>query len=249
MPDENIRTEFLLGKDSVEKLKNSTVAVIGVGGVGSYTVEALARSAVGTLILVDDDIICLSNLNRQLHATHKTIGKFKVEVMAERVKDINPNVNVEPLKLFLSPDTADEFFNNRKIDYIVDAVDTVTAKLSLVVEANKRNIPIISCMGAGNHLDPTKFEVADIYKTSVCPLAKVMRHELKRRGIKSLKVLYSTEPPLKPMMPNETENESVHEENTVGRSTQKRQTPGSVAWVPSAAGLIIAGEVIKDIIK
>lgn len=231
------RTELLLGKDAIEKLKNSTVAVIGVGGVGSYTVEGLARAGVGSLILVDNDDICESNINRQIHATEKTVGRLKTEVMAQRINDINSDIKVTPLQMFFNADTADGFFEGKHIDYIVDAVDTVTSKLCLVVEANKRNIPIISCMGAGNHLDPTKFQIADIYKTSVCPLAKVMRHELKVRGIKKLKVLYSTEQPLKPAELKE------------GKPIGKRQVPGSVSWVPSVAGLIIAGEVAKDLIK
>lgn len=251
MPDTNSRTELLLGSEAIEKLKKSCVAVIGIGGVGSYTVEALARANVGSLILVDDDLICLTNINRQLHATRKTVGKLKCEVMADRVKDINPTINVEPLKMFFNKETAEEFFNGRKIDYIVDAVDTVTAKLCLVEEANKRSIPIISCMGAGNKLDPTMFEITDIYKTSVCPLAKVMRHELKVRGIKSLKVLYSKEVAIKPQ---ETEHTSckyhcICPEGTARKCTEKRQVPGSVPWVPSVAGLIIGGEVVKDLIK
>lgn len=231
------RTELLLGSEAIERLKSSTVAVIGVGGVGSYTAEGLARAGVGSLILVDNDEICASNINRQIHATEKTVGGQKTEVMAKRINEINSDICVTPLKIFFNEDTADSFFGGRNIDYIVDAVDTVTSKLCLVVEANKRNIPIISCMGAGNKLDPTKFEITDIYKTSVCPLAKVMRHELKVRGIKKLKVLYSTEPALKPAKSDEE------------IPTGKRQVPGSVSWVPSVAGLIIAGEVVKDLAK
>lgn len=230
------RTELLLGSKAIEKLKNSTVAVIGVGGVGSYTAEGLARAGVGSIILVDKDEISASNINRQIHATEKTVGRQKTEVMGKRINEINSDICVTPLKIFLNSDTADSFFEGRDIDYIVDAVDTVTSKICLVVEANKRNIPIISCMGAGNKLDPTKFEVTDIYKTSVCPLAKVMRHELKVRGIKKLKVLYSKEPALKPAKSDEK------------MPAGKHQVPGSVSWVPSVAGLIIAGEVVKDII-
>lgn len=251
MPDTNSRTELLIGSEAIEKLKRSCVAVIGIGGVGSYTVEVLARANVGSLILVDDDLICLTNINRQLHATRKTVGKSKCEVMAERVHDINPTIKVETLKMFFSKDTSEEFFKDRKIDYIVDAVDTVTAKLALVEEANNRNIPIISCMGAGNKLDATQFEITDIYKTSVCPLAKVMRHELKVRGIKHLKVLYSKEVAIKPI---ETEHTSckyhcICPEGTARKCTEKRQVPGSVPWVPSVAGLLIGGEVVKDLIK
>lgn len=231
------RSELLLGSEAIEKLKGSTVAVIGVGGVGSYTAEGLARAGVGSLILVDNDDICGSNINRQIHATEKTVGKPKTDVMAKRINEINSDICVTPLKMFFNADTSDSFFDCRNIDYIVDAVDTVTSKICLVVEANKRNIPIISCMGAGNKLDPTKFEVTDIYKTSVCPLAKVMRRELKARGIKKLKVLYSKEPALKPAKSDE------------GIPAGKRQVPGSVSWVPSVAGLIIAGEVVKDLAK
>lgn len=222
------RTELLIGKENINKLNNSRVAVFGIGGVGSFTVEALARGGIGNFILVDKDDVDLTNINRQIIATSKTVGKPKVEVAKERILEINPNANVEIYKEFFMPET--NGILDKTITYIVDAVDTVTAKIELVKRANELNIPIISCMGTGNKLDPTKFEVSDIYKTSVCPLAKVMRKELKTRGIKKLKVIYSKENPIK-----------VNKEPV-------KQVPGSISFVPSVAGLIIAGEVIKDII-
>lgn len=250
MPDEFSRTELLIGRQALDKLKQSCVAVFGIGGVGSYTVEGLVRAGVGSLILVDDDRICITNINRQLHATRKTIGKFKADIMCNRVLEINPNANVEGVKIFYSKDTADSFFEGRKIDYIVDAIDTVSAKLDLVVQAKNRGIPIISCMGAGNKLDATKFEVTDIYKTTVCPLAKVMRHELRQRGIDSLKVLYSREVAIKPIETTATSCKfhCVCHEGTKRKCTDRRQVPGSISFVPSVAGLIISGEVIKDLI-
>lgn len=251
MPDEFSRTELLLGSEAIQKLKLSTVAVLGIGGVGSYTVEGLVRAGVGSFVLVDDDRICLTNLNRQIHATRKTIGKFKAEVMCERVLEINPKAYVEVLRTFYSADTAESFFEGRHIDYIVDAIDTVSAKLDLVVQAKARGIPIISCMGAGNKLDPTRFEVTDIYKTSICPLAKVMRHELRARGVESLKVLYSPEPPITPVETDHTscKYHCVCPEGTKRKCTERRQVPGSVSFVPSVAGLIIAGEVVKDLVS
>lgn len=233
MQDQFSRTEMLIGKDALDKLKNAKVAVFGIGGVGSFVVEALARAGIGHFILVDNDEVALSNLNRQLIATHNTIGQPKVEVAKNRILGINPNAKVETYQEFFLPETTGIL--DKSISYIIDAVDTVTAKIELVQRANKLKIPIISCMGTGNKLDATKFEVADIYKTSVCPLAKVMRKELKERGIEKLKVVYSKEEPIKP--------EEVKEE------TSKRHVPGSISFVPSVAGLIIAGEVIKDIIK
>ena len=233
MQDQFSRTEMLIGKDALDKLKNAKVAVFGIGGVGSFVVEALARAGIGHFILVDNDEVALSNLNRQLIATHNTIGQPKVEVAKNRILEINPNANVEIHQEFFLPETTGIL--DKSISYIIDAVDTVTAKIELIQRANKLQIPIISCMGTGNKLDATKFEVADIYKTSVCPLAKVMRKELKARGIEKLKVVYSKEEPIKP--------EEVKEE------TSKRHVPGSISFVPSVAGLIIAGEVIKDIIK
>jgi tRNA A37 threonylcarbamoyladenosine dehydratase len=243
------RTELLLGKEGIEKLKNSKVAVFGIGGVGSYVVEGLARAGVSNFVLVDDDKVCLTNLNRQILATYKTIGKYKVDIAKERILDINPKAKIETYQTFFMPDS-DEFIDDT-IDYIVDSVDTVTAKIELVVRANKLNIPIISCMGTGNKLDPTKFEVTDIYKTSVCPLAKVMRKELRARGIKSLKVVYSKEEPLTPMETDEIscKKNCVCPPGTVRKCTAKNQVPGSISFVPSVAGLIIAGEVIKDILK
>ncbi len=242
------RTELLIGEAALNKLKQSKVAVFGIGGVGSYTVEGLVRSGVGKLVLIDDDCVCLTNINRQLLATRKTVGKAKVEVMKERILEINPEVEVTIFQKFYMPDTADELIFD-DYDYIVDAIDTVTGKIDLIQKAKAKNIPIISCMGAGNKLDPTKFEVADIYKTSVCPLAKVMRKELKKRGINSLKVVYSKELPI---IPKETEGSScatgcICPSGTTRKCTIRRQIPGSISFVPSVAGLIIAGEVIKDI--
>lgn len=242
------RTELLIGEAALDKLKQSKVAVFGIGGVGSYTVEGLVRSGVGKLVLIDDDCVCLTNINRQLLATRKTVGKAKVEVMKERILEINPEVEVTIFQKFYMPDTADELIFD-DYDYIVDAIDTVTGKIDLIQKAKAKNIPIISCMGAGNKLDPTKFEVADIYKTSVCPLAKVMRKELKKRGINALKVVYSKELPI---IPKETEGSScatgcICPSGTTRKCTIRRQIPGSISFVPSVAGLIIAGEVIKDI--
>ena len=231
------RTELLIGKEGVEKLNKSKVAVFGVGGVGSFVVEGLVRAGVENFILIDNDEISLTNLNRQLIATRKTIGKPKVEVAKERILEINPDANVKIYQQFFMPDS-EEILDNT-VSYIVDCVDTVTAKIELVVRANKLNIPIISSMGTGNKLDPTRFEVTDIYKTSICPLAKVMRKELKVREIKKLKVVYSKEEPIK------VNNNQEDVENSNG----KKQVPGSISFVPSVAGLIIAGEVIKDIIK
>ena len=229
------RTELLFGKEAMEKLAASRVAVFGVGGVGGYAVEALARSGIGSLDLIDDDKVCLTNINRQIYATRKTVGKYKVDVAAERIADINPDAVVKTYKTFFMPETADSF-DFSQFDYVIDAIDTVTGKIELVMRAQAAGTPIISSMGAGNKLDPTAFEVADIYKTSVCPLARVMRTELKRRGIKKLKVVYSKE---KPLTPIESEEQSGE--------TSRRQVPGSTAFVPSTVGLIIAGEVIKDI--
>ena len=239
------RTEMLFGKEAMERLSSSRVAVFGIGGVGGYTVEALARSGVGAIDLIDNDKVCLSNINRQIIATHSTVGRYKVDVAAERIADINPDCKVTAYKTFYMPDTQDEF-DFTKYDYIVDAIDTVTGKLTLIENAKKCGVSIISSMGAGNKLDPTAFEVADIYKTSVCPLAKVMRRELKNRGIKSLKVVYSKEEPIKPVADLSDCDSMINEEN---KSTTRRDTPGSNAFVPSVVGLIIASEVIKDIIK
>lgn len=228
----------------MEKLKGSRVAVFGIGGVGGYTVEALVRSGVGALDLIDNDKVCLTNLNRQIIATRSTIGKYKVEVAAERIADINPDCKVSVYRTFYLPETQAEF-DFRKYDYIVDAIDTVTGKLTLIENAHKCSTPIISSMGAGNKLDPTAFEVADIYQTSVCPLAKVMRHELKKRGIEKLKVVYSKEDPISPKGDNDTDSPAEASDNSAAR----RSTPGSIAFVPSVVGLIIASEVVKDLVK
>lgn len=243
------RTELLIGKEGIEKLQNAKVAIFGIGGVGSFVVEGLARAGIGNFILIDDDKVCLTNLNRQIIATRKTIGKNKVEVARDRILEINPNANVEIHQEFFMPDS-DEILDNT-VDYIVDSVDTVTAKVELVVRANRLNIPIMSCMGTGNKLDPTRFEVTDIYKTSVCPLAKVMRKELKARGIKKLKVVYSKEEPIKPNenCENSCKNNCICPPGTKRKCTIRKQVPGSISFVPSVAGLIIAGEVIKDILK
>ena len=243
------RTELIIGEEAVEKLKKSKVAVFGLGGVGSFVVEGLVRAGVENFVLIDDDKICLTNLNRQLFATRSTIAKYKADVAKERILDINPNAKVEIYKEFFTPET--QGIIDDSVDYIVDAIDTVTAKIELIVRAEKLNIPIISSMGTGNKLDPTRFEVTDIYKTSVCPLAKVMRKELKARGVKKLKVVYSKEEPIKP----DNESKSSCKTNCICPPDSKRtcavrnQVPGSISFVPSVAGLIIAGEVIKDIIK
>lgn len=243
------RTELLIGKEGIEKLNKAKVAVFGIGGVGSYVVEGLVRAGVQNFILVDDDKVCLTNLNRQIIATRSTIGKPKVEVAKERILDINPKANVEIYQEFFMPDSKEILDDS--VDYIVDSIDTVTAKIELVMRANKLNIPIISSMGTGNKLDPTRLEVSDIYKTSVCPLAKVMRKELKQRGIKKLKVVYSKEDPIKPQETEEIscKNHCVCPPGTKRKCTAKNQVPGSISFVPSVAGLIIAGEVIKDLIK
>lgn len=242
------RTELLFGKEAMEKLAASRVAVFGIGGVGGYTVEALIRSGVGTADLIDDDKVCLTNINRQIYATRKTVGKYKVDVAAERIHEINPDAVVNTYKTFYTPDTAEQF-DFTQYDYIVDALDTVTGKIALVVNADAAGTPIISSMGAGNKVDPTAFEVTDLYKTSVCPLAKVMRYELKRRGIKKLKVVYSKEPPITPIddMAISCRAHCICPPGTARKCTQRRQVPGSNAFVPSVVGLIIAGEVIKDL--
>lgn len=242
------RTELLLGKEAMEKLKNAKVAVFGIGGVGGYVCEALVRSGVGAFDLIDDDKVCLTNLNRQIIATRKTVGKYKTDVMKDRILEINPDARVEVHKCFFLPENADEF-PFEEYDYIVDAVDTVTAKISLVMKAQEMNVPIISSMGAGNKLDASQFRVADIYKTKVCPLAKVMRRELKKRGVKKLKVVYSEEQPTRPVedMAISCRTNCICPPGTAHKCTERRDIPGSVAFVPSVAGLIIAGEVVKDL--
>ena len=232
MQNQFSRTELLLGKEALGKLGRSRVAVFGIGGVGGYVCEALVRSGVGAFDLVDDDRVCLSNLNRQIIATRKTLGMYKVDVMRDRILEISPDADVRVYPCFFLPENADSF-PFEEYDYVVDAVDTVTAKLELVMKAREKNVPIISSMGAGNKLDGSMFRVADIYETKVCPLARVMRRELKKRGVESLKVVYSEEEPL---CPGETEGE-------------RRPLPGSVAFVPPVAGLIMAGQVVKDLIS
>ena len=233
----NQRTEMLIGKAAVQKLEKAKVAVFGIGGVGSFVVEGLTRAGVGNLVLIDPDDISITNLNRQIHATHSTIGKSKVEVMKQRVLDINPNANIEIYKGNEFEDGEENIINS-SFSYIVDAVDTVTTKIKLIEKAKKENVPIISCMGTGNKLDSSKFEIADIYKTTVCPLAKVMRKELRKRNIQDLKVLYSKEEPIKV-------DTNIEESNL----DRKKSVPGSISFVPSVAGLMIAGEVIKDILS
>lgn len=242
------RTELLLGKEAMEILSASRVAVFGIGGVGGFTVEALARSGVGTIDLIDDDKVCLTNLNRQLIATRKTVGRYKTEVMKERILEINPDAVVYEHRCFFQPETREEF-DFTKYSYVVDAVDTVTAKIALVMESQSAGVPIISSMGAGNKLNPAEFEVADIYDTSVCPLAKVMRRELKKRDVKQLKVVYSREKPLRPMkdMTEEWDTEDMCPQEDMQKHTGRREIPGSTAFVPSVAGLIIASEVVKDL--
>ena len=243
------RTQLLLGRDAMEKLAHSRVAVFGIGGVGGYTVEALVRSGIGGIDLIDDDKVCLTNINRQIYATRKTIGQYKVDVAAERIAEINPEVVVHTYKTFFTPETAGEF-DFTKYDYVVDAIDTVTGKIELVMQAEKAGVPIICSMGAGNKLNPAAFEVADIYKTSVCPLAKVMRHEMKKRGIKHLKVVYSKEKPIKPEddLSISCKTGCVCPPGTVRKCTARRQVPGSTAFVPSVVGLIIAGEIVTDLV-
>lgn len=242
------RSEILLGKQAMLTLEKSCIAIFGIGGVGTYTVEALVRCGVGEFVLFDDDLICLTNINRQLIATRKTVGKQKIEAMKERILEINPNAKVTTHQTFYSETNANEF-DFSKYSYIVDAIDTVSSKLILIEHAKKANVPIISCMGAGNKLDPTRFEVADIYQTSICPLARVMRRELRARGVDSLKVVYSKEPAIKPIETDETscKTNCICPPGAQRKCDVRRQVPGSVSFVPSVAGLIIAGEVIKDL--
>lgn len=243
------RTQLLIGEEGINRLKGAKVAVFGIGGVGGYVCEALVRSGVGAFDLIDDDKVCLTNLNRQIIATRKTVGKYKVDVMKERILDINPDADVQVHKCFFLPENAADF-PFEEYDYIVDAVDTVTAKISLVMKAKELNIPIISSMGAGNKLDASLFKVADIYQTKVCPLAKVMRRELKKRGVKKLKVVYSEEQPMTPIedMAISCRSNCICPPGAAHKCTGRRAIPGSVAFVPSVAGLIIAGEVVKDLI-
>ena len=242
------RTQLIFGAEGMERLFRARVAVFGIGGVGGYTVEALARSGVGTLDLIDDDRVCLTNVNRQIFATRKTVGQYKVDVAQARILEINPDAVVHTYKTFYSPQTAEQF-DFTQYDYVVDAIDTVTGKLALVEQAERAGVPIISSMGAGNKVDPTAFEVADIYETSVCPLARVMRQELRKRGIRRLKVVYSKEPALTPIddMTISCRAHCICPTGTARKCTQRRQVPGSNAFVPSAVGLILAGEVVKDL--
>lgn len=242
------RTQLLLGQTAIERLQGSRVAVFGIGGVGGYVCEALVRSGVGAFDLIDDDRVCLTNLNRQIIATRKTVGQYKADVMEARIHDINPNAQVTVHKTFFLPENAQDFPFDQ-YDYIVDAVDTVSAKIALVMEANARNIPIISSMGAGNKLDATAFRVADIYETQVCPLARIMRRELRKRGVERLKVVYSQEPPIRPIedMSISCRTHCICPPGTKHKCTDRRDIPGITAFVPSVAGLIIAGEVIRDL--
>jgi tRNA A37 threonylcarbamoyladenosine dehydratase len=242
------RTELLLGKEAMNKLENSRVAVFGIGGVGGYVCEALVRSGVGTFDLIDDDKVCLTNLNRQIIATRKTVGQYKTEVMRDRILDINPKADVRIHNCFYLPENATDF-DFSEYDYVVDAVDTVTAKIELIMRAKEAGTPVISSMGAGNKLDASAFRVADIYKTKVCPLAKVMRRELKKRGVKKLKVVYSEEQPIRPIedMAISCRSHCICPPGATHKCTERRDIPGSVAFVPSVVGLIIAGEVIKDL--
>ncbi len=237
MEDQFERERLLTGDEGLKRLKSSRVAIFGIGGVGGYAVEALARGGVGSFVLVDHDKVSLSNLNRQIIATHSTIGRYKVDVMKERILDINPDAEVEVQKCFYLPDTSSEF-DFSEYSYVIDAVDTVTGKLEIIEQAKKCGTPVISSMGAGNKLDPTKFRVADIYETSICPLAKIMRKECRRRGIEGLKVVYSTEEPLEPL---------TDEETKIDLPPGRHSVPGSISFVPSVAGLILAGEVIRDL--
>jgi tRNA A37 threonylcarbamoyladenosine dehydratase len=244
------RTQLLLGKEAMEKLSQSRVAVFGIGGVGGYVCEALVRSGVGAFDLIDDDKVCLTNLNRQIIATRKTVGRYKTEVMKERILEINPEADVRIHQCFFLPENEKDFDFN-EYDYIVDAVDTVTAKISLVMNAKEHDVPIISSMGAGNKLDGSQFKVADIYQTKVCPLAKVMRRELKKRGVKKLKVVYSEEKPTRPIedMAISCRNHCICPPGAAHKCTERRDIPGSLAFVPPVAGLIIAGEVVKDLVQ
>ena len=242
------RTQLLYGQDNMRRLAASRVAVFGIGGVGGYVVEALARSGVGALDLIDDDRVCITNLNRQILATRKTVGKYKVDAAEERIREINPGCEVRTYKTFYLPETQDQF-DFHDYDYVVDAIDTVSGKLAIIENAKKAGVPVISSMGAGNKVDPAALEVADIYETSVCPLARVMRRECRKRGIDSLKVVYSRETPIRPLedMSISCRQHCVCPPGTARKCTQRRDIPGSTAFVPSVAGLIIAAEVVRDL--
>ena len=242
------RTQLIYGEEAMDKFASSHVAVFGIGGVGGYVVEALARSGIGALDLIDDDKVCLTNINRQIIATHRSIGKYKVDVAEERVHDINPDCEVRTYRTFFLPETQDQF-DFHDYDYVVDAIDTVTGKLAIIVKAKEAGVPVISAMGAGNKVQASMFEVSDIYKTSECPLAKVMRHECRKRGIDSLKVVYSKEKPIRPRddMSISCRQHCICPPGTVRKCTERRDIPGSTAFAPSVAGLIMAGEVINDL--
>ena len=244
------RTELLIGKEGLEKLKNAKVAIFGIGGVGSFVAEGLVRAGIWNFILVDDDKVCLTNLNRQIIATRKTIGKYKVDVMKERILEINPDAKVETVQEFYMPNSENQIITS-DLNYVADCIDTVTAKIELVKNCKELGIPIISAMGTGNKLDPSKLTITDIYKTNTCPLAKVMRKELRKRKIESLKVIYSTEEPIKP--DNESEfsckTNCICPPGTKRKCSARNQVPGSISFVPSVAGLMIAGEIVRDIIE
>jgi len=243
------RTQLLIGAKGMKKLENSRIAIFGIGGVGGHTVEALVRSGVGAFDIIDDDKVCLTNLNRQLIATRKTVGKYKVDVMKERILEINPNAKVSTYKCFYLPENAHEFdFSN--YDYVVDAVDTVTAKIDIIIRAKELGVPVISCMGAGNRLDASKVTVTDIYKTQMDPLSRVMRRELKKRDVKSLKVIYSTEKPIRPLedMAHSCRSNCICPTDVQRKCIDRRDIPGSTSFVPTVAGLIIASEVIRDLV-
>lgn len=242
------RTQLLYGEEAMKRFAAARVAVFGIGGVGGYVVEALARSGIGALDLIDDDKVCLTNINRQIIATRKTVGKYKVDMAKERVQEINPDCEVRTFKTFFLPQTQN-LFDFHEYDYVVDAIDTVTGKLAIIEKAKDANVPVISSMGAGNKVNASLFEVADLYETSVCPLAKVMRRECKKRGIDSLKVVYSKEKPIKPLedMSISCRQNCICPPGTVRKCTERRDIPGSTAFVPSVVGLIIAGEIINDL--
>ena len=242
------RTQLLIGEETIKKLSESRVAVFGIGGVGGYVCEALVRSGVGHFDLIDDDKVCLTNLNRQILATRKTVGKYKAEVMAERMQEINPEVDIRIHKCFFLPENADDSPFD-EYDYVIDAVDTVTAKLELIMRCKEKNVPVISAMGAGNKLDAGRMKIADIYETQVCPLARVMRHELRKRGVKKLKVVYSDEQPIRPLedMSISCRSHCICPPGAQHKCTERRDIPGSTAFVPAVAGLLIAGEVVRDI--
>ena len=244
------RTQLLYGVDAMKYMASCKVAVFGIGGVGGYVVEALARSGIGALDLIDDDKVCLTNINRQILATRKTVGKYKAEVMAERMQEINPEADIRIHKCFFLPENADDFPFD-EYDYVIDAVDTVTAKLELIMRCKEKNVPVISAMGAGNKLDAGRMKIADIYETSVCPLARVMRHELRKRGVKKLKVVYSDEQPIRPLedMSISCRSHCICPPGAQHKCTERRDIPGSTAFVPAVAGLLIAGEVIRDLCR